>query len=364
MSWSAQQEGAIKAVQAWLKDKHGSQIFRLFGFAGTGKTSIAKEIASHAKGEVCFACFTGKAALVLSSKGCKGASTIHSLIYKVIEKPDGDVGFILNPDSPASIASLIVIDECSMVDELVGLDLLSFGTKVLVLGDPAQLPPVSGAGFFTDAEPDVMLTEVHRQAADNPIIRLSMDVRQGRILPIGTYGESQVIPRSSLNPEIALGADQILVGRNATRRTCNKRTRFLKGFESDMPINGDRLICLRNNRERGLLNGGLWDVVEVLKNGKTVTMNVLSQDNSDLPHPIEIEVPKEFFLGIEDSLERYVRRQFDEFDFGYAITVHKSQGSQWPNVLLIDESSVFKEDAKRHLYTGITRAAERITIAV
>ena len=58
-----------------------------------------------------------------------------------------------------------------MVDEDLGRDLLSFGKPVLVLGDPAQLPPVKGGGFFTEAEPDVMLTEVHRQAADNPIIR-------------------------------------------------------------------------------------------------------------------------------------------------------------------------------------------------
>ena len=69
-----------------------------------------------------------------------------------------------------------------MVDEELGRDLLSFGKKVLVLGDPAQLPPVKGGGFFTEAEPDVMLTEVHRQAADNPIIRLSMTcAKAGRL---------------------------------------------------------------------------------------------------------------------------------------------------------------------------------------
>ena len=77
-----------------------------------------------------------------------------------------------------------------MVDEELGRDLLSFGRKVLVLGDPAQLPPVKGGGFFTEAEPDVMLTEVHRQAADNPIIRLSMAIREGGQIERGIYGET------------------------------------------------------------------------------------------------------------------------------------------------------------------------------
>src|SRR5919107_1831700 len=103
--------------------------------------------------------------------------------------------FELWDDAPASKAALIVIDECSMVDAELGRDLMSFGVPVLVLGDPAQLPPVQGGGFFTEAEPDAMLTEVHRQARDNPIIRLSMAVREGERLALGQYGESRVIAR-------------------------------------------------------------------------------------------------------------------------------------------------------------------------
>ena len=76
-----------------------------------------------------------------------------------------------------------------MVDERLARDLLSFGTKVLVLGDPFQLPPVQGAGFFTAHEPDIMLTEIHRQAADNPIIRMSMEIREGGFLEHGRYGD-------------------------------------------------------------------------------------------------------------------------------------------------------------------------------
>src|SRR6202035_5203735 len=166
---------------------------RLFGYAGTGKTTLARQVAEGADGKVLFAAFTGKAALVMRSKGCFGATTIHSLIYKPQESATATPSFELWDEAPASKAALIVIDECSMVDAELGRDLLSFGVPLLVLGDPAQLPPIQGGGFFTEADPDVMLTEVHRQAKDNPIIRLSMDIRAGEYLEPGRYGETEVV---------------------------------------------------------------------------------------------------------------------------------------------------------------------------
>ena len=155
------------------------QVFRLFGYAGVGKTTLARHIAEGARGETAFAAFTGKAALVMRSKGCAGATTIHALIYRASEGAEGAPTFTLNADGPASRAGLIVIDECSMVDAELARDLLSFGKPILVLGDPFQLPPVKGGGYFTDGAPDVMLTQIHRQAHDNPIIRLSEVVRSG-----------------------------------------------------------------------------------------------------------------------------------------------------------------------------------------
>src|SRR5208283_4449335 len=186
--------------------------FRLFGYAGTGKTTLARHIAGDVEGDVQFGAYTGKAALVLRSKGCGEARTIHSMIYRPKDLDSEEPSFVLNEDSPASKASLIVIDECSMVDEDLGRDLLSFGKKVLVLGDTAQLPPVKGGGFFTEQQPDIMLTEVHRQAVDNPIIKMSMLVREGGRLPLGTYGESQVIERSGIDSGAVTAADQLLVG--------------------------------------------------------------------------------------------------------------------------------------------------------
>src|SRR6266480_6272355 len=224
-TFTPHQDSALKAVAGWLKAKPGKNgtppIFRLFGYAGTGKTTLARHIADGVDGEVKFAAFSGKAALVMRNKGCDNASTIHSLIYRARESGVEQPSFELWDDAPASKAKLIVIDECSMVDAELGRDLMSFGVPVLVLGDPAQLPPVQGGGYFTDAEPDAMLTEVHRQAQDNPIVRLSMDIREGKSLTQGLYGETQVVGRADLDPKRVIGADQVLVGRNVTRRAYN-----------------------------------------------------------------------------------------------------------------------------------------------
>src|SRR5215475_11175746 len=251
--FSPHQNAALKAVAAWLKAKPGRNntppVFRLFGYAGTGKTTLAKHIASGVDGAVKFAAFTGKAALVMRSKGCFGATTIHSLIYKARESDHEVPSFELWDEAPAAKAKLIVIDECSMVDAELGRDLKSFGVPLLVLGDPAQLPPIQGGGFFTDAEPDAMLTEVHRQAQDNPIVRMSMDIREGRELEIGRHGESEVVSRKELDPDRVMSADQVLVGRNATRRAYNARLRERRGFADALPMAGDKLVCLRNNRK-------------------------------------------------------------------------------------------------------------------
>src|ERR1700739_2963765 len=203
-SFTPHQDSALNAVAGWLKQKPGRngtpQVFRLFGYAGTGKTTLARHIAEGVDGEVKFAAFTGKAALVMRNKGCDNASTIHSLIYRARESGVEQPSFELWDDAPASKAKLIWIGECSRVDAELGRDLMSFECPLLVLGDPAQLPPIQGGGFFTDGEPDAMLTEVHRQAQNDPIVRMSMDIREGCELEYGTFGDSEIVPRSGPAP--------------------------------------------------------------------------------------------------------------------------------------------------------------------
>jgi exodeoxyribonuclease V len=362
------QDSALTAAARWFKDAGGkASIFRLFGYAGTGKTTLARHIAASIDGKVLFAAFTGKAACVMRSKGCRGASTIHRLIYKPQEKNEENPTFELWSKAPASHAKLIIIDECSMVDAELARDLMSFEVPLLVLGDPAQLPPIQGGGFFTEAKPDAMLTEVHRQARDNPIVRLSMDIRAGKSLAPGQYGETQVVRRGDLDPKRVIGADQILVGRNATRRAYNARLRERRGFAGALPVTGDKLVCLRNNRVKGLFNGGLWMVKERPKLRRKILRMRLEPDE-DLgdgqDESVKVAVRSECFTGRIEELDWLERKPFDEFDFGYVLTVHKAQGSQWDDVVLFDESDAFRENRGRWLYTGVTRAAKRLSVVV
>jgi exodeoxyribonuclease V len=359
--WSREQTEAIDKVGRWLK-KGEPQVFRLFGYAGVGKTTLARHVAEGASGGTVFAAFTGKAALVMRGKGCAGATTIHGLIYRASEGTEGAPTFTLNEDGPASRAGLIVIDECSMVDAELARDLISFGKPILVLGDPFQLPPVKGGGYFTESPPDVMLTEIHRQAEDNPIIRLSQIVRTGGELKEGAYGETRVIRRAEIDAAQVLATDQVLVGVNRTRRAFNSRIRDLNGFKEPLPVAGDRLVCLRNDRIKGLINGGLWRVEALGGMQKDFVRMTLRAEDEGARSSVKVAVLKHFFEGADGELAYPLRRESDEFEYGYALTVHKAQGSQWDDVMLFDESHAFREHRARWLYTGLTRAARRLTL--
>jgi exodeoxyribonuclease-5 len=374
MQFAPQQDEALKAVSKWLKEGK-PPVFRLFGYAGTGKTTLAKHFAEHVDGDVLFAAFTGKAAQVLRSRGASNAKTIHSLIYRprgeeaVEDEETGKTSiapmFSINRQSPVAKAALIVIDECSMVDEALGRDLMSFGTPILVLGDPGQLPPVSGGGFFTDQEPDYLLTEIHRQARDNPIIQLAMHIREGKEIMYGEYGDTaRVISKNEVTQDLVLGADQVLVGTNKTRRRYNMRLRELKGFTVDYPQAGDKLVCLRNDQVKGLLNGSLWQVMtssrETVKPG--INLLIKPEDDDMDRGAAKIKLLKDAFADIETEIPWSTRKRYDEFDYGYALTVHKAQGSQWNDVVLFDESWAFRDTRERWLYTAVTRAAETLTI--
>lgn len=362
MNWTEQQSAALKAVAQWYNSKPRKQIFRVFGYAGVGKTSLAKHFAQSIKGTVLYAAYTGKAALMMRNNGCTNAATIHSLIYKPEDDEAGGVTFHVNLASPLRKAALLVIDECSMVDQILAEDVLAFGVPVLVLGDPAQLPPVSGAGYFTNAEPDVMLTEIHRQAKDNPIVYLATKVREGGKLDAGTYGESQVCADINSTEEF-IGYDQVIVGRNATRSGLNSMIRGMLGRADPLPMIDDRLICLRNEKRLGIFNGEMFRVT-ALEPSKSVNsyFNKYALIDADTEERrLLVKVHNAFFDGSTIPDWKF-RKGSQEFDYGYAITAHKSQGSQWNNVLILDESWCFREDARRWLYTAITRAQNKVLV--
>lgn len=398
-AFSPDQQGALEAITRWfIGARRGlaSQVFYLAGPAGTGKTTIAREVPELLRARTLFAAFTGKASQVLRSKGCEPASTLHSLIYirvssaaeaqlRVVQQrlraelldPTEHRALLLeerelklqlqqqqwmvNPDSELAEADLLICDEVSMVNEDLALDLLSFGVPILVLGDPEQLPPVSGAGYFTNRAPDYMLTQVHRQAGESPVLALATKIREG-----GRLGPFE---RQFLNVGMLLDHDQVLCGRRATRWQLINDMRARLGRPFALPVPGDKVMCLRNDREAGIWNGQLFEVIDIGAGGRPGFhgMHLLS----DADTALKIDAPAGPFISDKDEREACEgRRRLPAgaglFTFANAITVHKSQGSEWPNVALIDEASIFARDPdtpRRWLYTGITRASQQIAIA-
>jgi exodeoxyribonuclease-5 len=398
-SWSPQQEAALRDIEDWLRrpPTMAEQVRKLFGYAGTGKSTLAQEINAMVGGEALACAYTGKAASVMAKKGLPGATTVHSLIYTpagdgkqrvreleaelaLLEKvEDKSIGlakrltavrrsldearansgpqFLLKEESEVSHAPLVILDECTMVGERMAEDLLSFGVRVLVLGDPAQLPPVRGTGYFT-GQPHNMLTEVHRQARDNPIIDIATRVREGRRVELGDYGESRVVSR--VDAQDAVTHDQVLCGTNRKRQAINARHRVIDGRHGAFPNAGERLICLKNDRKIGLLNGTIWNAVEDVRPP--------DEDEAQVYLRIEPEeggegmgVPAEASLFQDDMAKPDWRSRGQQFTYGYAVTVHKAQGSQWDEVLLFDDWPSH-ETHRNWLYTGVTRAAERLTL--
>ena len=181
----------------------------------------------------------------------------------------------------------------------------------------------------------------------------------------GDYGEgARVISKNEVTQALVLEADQVLVGTNRTRRRYNSRLRELKGFSTDYPQSGDKLVCLRNDPAKGLLNGSLWQVMtsskETVKPG--INLMIRPEDDDMNRGAAKIKLLKAAFEESEGEIPWSMRKRYDEFDYGYALTVHKAQGSQWNDVVLFDESFAFRDSRERWLYTGITRAAERLTI--
>lgn len=366
--WSVEEEG--EEEQVCIKVAAGDELYLTDDFIVTHNTTIATHVAQHEKGEVRFAAFTGKASRVMRQKGCAGARTIHSTIYHT--EVDPTTGVVTSTLDPLALdgVSLVVVDEVSMVNEELGKDLLSFGVPVLVLGDPAQLPPVSGSGYFTSRDPDYMLTEVHRQAAESPILRLATDIREGRSYrPIDVPG-LMICRRENLDQHHVTDADIVIVGRNDTRQKYNARLRQLKGFTDPNPMVGENLICLRNDSQKGIANGEIF-TVKAKKRSKKVREHTVLQftvaDPDDQARPeVDVAVRPEFFRP-DNSAESLPWKELtgtQRFTFGLAITAHKAQGSQWPNVCVFDESSAFREDRRRWLYTAVTRAADNLTMVI
>jgi len=377
---SDHQNEAIKACKDWWFNNPDRQWFYLAGYAGTGKSSISPFIVEALGLEqrwpiTQFAAYTGKAASVMRRKGMTQASTIHRLIYECRKDPDtGKAYWTFNNESALREAKLLLVDEVSFVNEKIWNDLARFGVRILVVGDPGQLHPPEGQSYFLNKKPDFFLTEVHRHALENPILLFATAARQGLALPSGIHetehGSVRVI--NDLAMEELLETDQVLVGTHKTRHFVNKFCLDYQGFKSVLPLeNGIKLLCTRNNYDYGTFNGELFAGLGGKRDHEfQMTLDLLSEDDELCPGVKIYTAPFEDYhrepraWNQLSGREKRFEEQLAQFDYGYGITVHKSQGSQWDKVILIDDGfAKWKaEDRKRWTYTAITRAVKDLTI--
>lgn len=410
---TSDQKNAKNLIVEWFLHTD-DQVFVLSGYAGTGKTFLINHVIKDCLFlepgvEAVFVTPTGKAATVLAQSGTV-AGTVHSLIY-IRNDEDFDVdenGEIIERDELSFYKRekidekirLIVIDEASMVNETVLNDLLSFGVKCLFCGDSAQLPPVNGECSLLTT-PHYTMKEIVRQAADNPIIQVATMARQGEMIPYGNYGDKVcVIPRHAFKGKererLLQKADQVICGRNRTRITLNDEMRRYKGIDEDerLPVEGEKLICTLNDWEKPLdehkkfflVNGliGIASNVQECVDGLAVMDFKVDFAKESVRAPFDTgiflngkythhygdravtfadgTVAHEDNFALLHRLKVVKEEPVCRFEFAYAVTCHKAQGSEFNFVIVFDESWAFNEEKNRWLYTAITRAKEKLLI--
>lgn len=369
------QEEAVKV--AVDRFRHGNAYTCISGFAGTGKSTAVQFIIDALdipEENIAFCAYTGKASLVLQQKGCPGATTAHKLLYHTKELPDGT--FQHTPRKhPEDNLKLIIVDEISMLEKEQWDILMEWGIPVICLGDPFQLPPINQDNGVLQ-NPHVFLDEVMRQAQDSEIIRLSMDVREGKGLSYFKGKDVRVVPKDSISDRLLITADMVLCGKNATRFSLNTRMRRAYWGDQyvDEPINGDKCICLKNQWSVGdLVNGSIGTIDNIKKEDTFFLKPRMIADFATDCYDWFPELSMDYKIFTEgkptvnkDNWKMYpkdVRPM--EFDYAYAITVHKSQGSEYGKVVLFNEYlGSDREQWHRWLYTGITRSSEKLVVAL
>lgn len=361
--------------------------------AGTGKSTLVRfiiEALDVSPEKVAYVSFTGKAAEVLRKKGNPNATTMHKLLYESVPRAAG--GFIHRP-KPTLEYTIVVVDEVSMVPKTLIDELFRHKVYVICLGDPYQLPVINKDedNHLLDS-PHIFLEEIMRQAMDSEIIRLTMQVREGRTLNLFNGNEVKVLPNNAINQGMLLWGDQVIVGTNTQRILRNQQIRQLLG-KGTLPEVGDKLICLSNywetvnlagnpltNGSTGIITSVCDDIIELppfiaksekINHFEIFKCNFESNDNTYL----SLEIDKQMLLTGEKCCDwrlsyklGQLRNRFGElvpkeFAYGYAITCHKAQGSEWDKVLVLEETFPFaKIEHSRWLYTAATRATSKLVI--
>lgn len=382
MELSHDQQTALNKLLAWYRSRDKNLFITLGGYAGTGKTTLIAVLKNELlktenKIKIAFCSYTGRAAQNLKNKlkeagalcAKDSVSTIHGLIYTPVEDANGQISGWERKD--ALERDLIIVDEASMVDGLIWQDLLSYHIPIIAVGDHGQLPPIAGKFNLMEA-PEILLTEIHRQAKGNPIIKVSEYARTTGLVPVKEYGpgvvkylreDCEAQEKTAQLLEAYCADTLILCGYNSTRTKINQFVRNALGFESPAPSKNDRVICLRNNHKKAICNGMLGTILNLEAERKDWYNAEIEMDEQAKHYSGLIYAPQ---FGAKSAVnftkDRRLAALGDLFDFGYALTVHKAQGSQAKKVVMFEERFAQMDDEmwRRWLYTGVTRAEEEL----
>lgn len=404
-----EQDKVCEEIFSWYKNRNRHTKHRRYitlgGYAGTGKTTlisyISEVLRSESSGQfnIAFLAYTGKASHVLkiklkeseSLKGNDFCGTIHKAMYYpklkdlVVKGVTRKVIVGWKKKDDLDFYDLIIIDESSMVNKDIWMDLVSYNVPIIAVGDHGQLPPV-GSQFNLMQDPDLKLTEIHRQAAESEIIRLSKEIRETGMLNVNypSSNNSKVFGMDWRDPNCRKVFDNIdfnediimLCSFNQSRVRLNSIIRKKNDNLMNEPYPGERLICLKNNYDTGIMNGQIGTLMWALPEGPHLMTGTLDMDGYDEPFMSLIHLGGFGKENYEDIFNRNLNKQFREelrkneissldfFDYGYATTVHKSQGSEWGRVILFPQRNKYQTDDefRRWLYTGVTRAKEKLFV--
>lgn len=340
------------------------------GVAGSGKTTIIERVLRDMSAmyiNVACCSLTGRAAYNLSRRGLPNVSTIHSLMYEpVYDHRHKFQGFrAKKPEDIRNEYQSIVVEEASMMTYEHFELFAELELPLVFVGDHFQLESICPHKFNIMTEMDYHLDEIHRVAQDNPVIALSGHVRNGGYLgkqyacdQIKFYNKNKLDVRYFKQNEF----DIVLCGLNKTRERLNKIIRASKGFGDDIAEVGETVICMKNSNDINgtrMYNGSLYEVMNVSKYGHYAMYSLKDQDG----HIYTCKVHENSWLGVHPSDDDDAEQNWSNMEYGYAMTVHKSQGSQFDNMLYIDEDVSWFCDWQRFRYTGITRTSNLLGIA-
>ena len=392
---SDEQMKVFESICDWYEQHRQGGLLTLGGYAGTGKSTLVSLLAGrYQQKRMGFAAFTGKATSVLRRKlldaslwvGESSVTTLHKLLYRpVVDEEHGSVSGWVPRERPE--LDLIIVDEASMVSQRLYDSLMAYDIPLLAVGDHGQLPPVFGGSFNLMQDPILRLETIHRQAKGSPILALSEEVRRSGIVrpPITPQAEVQVVDISLLGEVIdaLFGANRryedvaILTNTNRERNALNNRARRAKWgaqYSEELKV-GDVVICLRNV-EGSIFNGMRGIVTQLSARRETALQyyaRILFEDDEIM---VEGPVCKAQF-GCETTIKDFPDfnaitgqwiSDWDDigllFDYGYALTVHKAQGSQFTYCVVVNRPTGYMDfgTKKRALYTAITRASKYLIV--